>query len=282
MTMLLAHPESESLARFVEGTLDEPERAAIVQHIADCDDCRILVVDAAEFESQNAVESHKWGVTRWLAIAASIVIVAGSSFLWYVSQDPLTPVIKASAGLSNRPIEPRLSRFRYVARNTMRGGHEDETEVSVLLLDQALAKVLERRGDAPRILHARGVAYLLSAATTKQSDRTNIEWERREAAAALVAAASREPANANYLNDLAAALIVSGDPKKRYDALAYLDRALLINSRSPEALFNRAIALRDLDRKAAIAAFNRYLAVDSSSPWATEAKKNLEYLQDGL
>jgi tetratricopeptide (TPR) repeat protein len=280
--MLLAHPEAEDLGRFVEGTLDESERAAVVDHIADCDDCRILVVDAAEFESQSAVETQKWGVARWLAIAASIVIVAGSSFLWYVSRDPLTPVIKASAGLSNRPIEPRLSRFRYVARNTMRGGDEDETEVSVLLLDQAIAKVLERRGDAPRILHARGVAYLLSAATAKQSDRTNTEWERREAAAALIAAASREPANASYQNDLAAALIVSGDAKKRRLALVYLNRALLINPRSPEALFNRAITLRDLDRKAAIAAFKTYLTVDSSSPWAKEAKRNLDDLQDGL
>ena len=75
MTMLLAHPESENLARFVEGTLDEPERAAIVQHIADCDDCRILVVDAAEFESQSAGESHKWGLGRWLATAAGVVFV---------------------------------------------------------------------------------------------------------------------------------------------------------------------------------------------------------------
>ena len=61
MTLLLAHPDAEDLGRFVEGTLDDPERAAIVEHIADCDDCRILVVDAAEFVEPAKTESRASG-----------------------------------------------------------------------------------------------------------------------------------------------------------------------------------------------------------------------------
>ena len=70
--MLLAHPEPETLGRFVEGTLDDPERAAIVQHIADCDECRILVVDAAELTEPAKIERHKW----WMGVAASLMLVA--------------------------------------------------------------------------------------------------------------------------------------------------------------------------------------------------------------
>jgi anti-sigma factor ChrR (cupin superfamily) len=77
--MLLAHPEAEDLGRFVEGTLEDSERAAIVHHIADCDDCRMLVVDAAEFIEPAKTESHKW----WMQIAASLVLVAAIGGLTY-------------------------------------------------------------------------------------------------------------------------------------------------------------------------------------------------------
>ena len=87
MTMLLAHPEAEDLGRFVEGTLDEPERASIVQHIADCDDCRMSVVDAAEFtEPEVKVERPS---SRWMGIAASLMLVAAIGTLtYYQRRDP--------------------------------------------------------------------------------------------------------------------------------------------------------------------------------------------------
>ncbi|MEA2337010.1 MAG: hypothetical protein QOE82_1017, partial [Thermoanaerobaculia bacterium] len=181
MTLLLAHPTDENLGRFVEGTLEEPERAAIVAHIADCDDCRILVVDSATFTEPAKTESRKW----WMGVAASIVIAAGSYSFWSMSQEPLTAMIEDSAKVSNGPIESRLHAFRYGPRRTNRGG-DDETETAVYNLQGKAAEVLDRKGDAPKIVHARGVAHLLIAATARQNDQIDISAERKEAIASLV------------------------------------------------------------------------------------------------
>jgi len=278
--MLLAHPEAEDLGRFVEGTLDDSDRAAIVQHIADCDDCRVLIVDAAEFNEPAKVEKRSnW----WMGIAASLMVVAAIGTLTYRQlRDPLTPVRGASATLANRPIEPRLDHFAFVERKVNRGDNEGDTDLDphVLDLQGKLAGVLDRSGDSPKLLHARGVAHLLAAATN--TDQIVRKEEKKEAIASLEAAAVREPKNAGYQNDVAAALLATGVPKDGDLAISYLDKALAIDARNPEALFNRALALRDRNPKEAIAAFNRYLAVDSSSKWADEARRDIGYLKDDL
>jgi hypothetical protein len=45
-----AHPDAEDLGRFIECTIDEPTLTDIVEHIADCDDCRIVVADLVNSE----------------------------------------------------------------------------------------------------------------------------------------------------------------------------------------------------------------------------------------
>ncbi|MEA2344417.1 MAG: hypothetical protein QOF63_2586 [Thermoanaerobaculia bacterium] len=310
--MLLAHPEAEDLGRFVEGTLEDPERAAIVDHLADCDDCRMLVVDAAEFESQSAVEPQKWGIARWLAIAAAVVfVVALGSFSnheyrenaagrridlvddaaqfitdcidtsirdgqWLLKHlapgsaatDPLAKVEEDYGKLKARPLEARLSGFPYVPRHTMRSGNDEDADVPTLILQGEAAGVSELRGDDPQTLHARGIGHLLTGSVA-------------ESIAPLQSAADREPGNAKYQSDLAAALIAAsrGDRAMLQSALAACDRALRIDSRSPDALFNRAVALDALQRPEALQAYERYLAVDASSPWAAEARQHIELLR---
>jgi len=51
MTMTLAHPAAEDLGRFVEGTLDDAGRAAVVTHIADCDEFSILLGPDSDWTS---------------------------------------------------------------------------------------------------------------------------------------------------------------------------------------------------------------------------------------
>jgi tetratricopeptide (TPR) repeat protein len=280
MTLLLAHPSAEDLGRFVEGTLDDSERAAVVAHIADCDECRILIVDSAEFIEPAKKEIPHW----WGAVAAALLLVAGGGYFWHASQNPLSlrPTIKAWSRLPRRPIEPRLVGFSYVELNRMRGAGDSERDLAETNLELKIADVLERRGDDPETLRAKGVAYLVAAGIAKERDE--IESDRTNALTALRAAAERAPDKADkasYQIDLAAALLSTGDPKQRDLAIVYLDNVLSIDPRNPEALFNRAIALRDRDRdpKEAIAAFNRYLKVDSTSKWADEARKNLELLR---
>jgi len=349
VTLLLDHPEAEDLGRFVEGTLDAPERAAIVDHIADCDDCRMTIVDAAEFIEPAKVESHSepavdvqhpdfsnvksvqelkkapvhltipyddtrspgvrsrsvapvadgdWGVvvqkpkklayasaskvvraTRpaslaryvrsWMGIAASLMLVAAIGGLTYRQfRDPEADVKKEYAKLPNRPLEARLSGFAYVPHQTWRGGGDDK-DVRLTIMEGKASELTDLQGSDPKTLHARGIGLLLSDSGAKES------------IASLQAAAEADPNNAKYQSDLAAALIAAarGDQSMLQRALAACDRALRIDPSSPDALFNRAVALQALDRPEALAAYERYLQVDSTSAWADEARNKIELLR---
>src|SRR5262245_3759142 len=50
-------PESETLAAFADGTLEVASREAIEGHLADCGDCRGVVVAAASSEVGAGVDS---------------------------------------------------------------------------------------------------------------------------------------------------------------------------------------------------------------------------------
>jgi tetratricopeptide (TPR) repeat protein len=282
MTPTLTHPLAEDLGRFVEGTLDDTARAAIVAHIADCDECRMVVVDAAEFVEPVVVRSERrW----WVAAAAAIVMVAGSSFLWYESRDPLTPVRETSAHSHSRAIDGRLAGFSYVKRiNNRSGGEEDNQDPVQLQLDAEAGSILESQRNNPKTLHAKGVVLLLLSRPTDpqnpQEARNQTIARLHEAVTLLQEAAKKDETPAN-LSDLAAALIATGDKESLERAIKVCDRALQIDARFTEALFNRAKALDLMNQRAdAIAAYGRYRAVDSSSPWAREAEKRIEGLRE--
>ncbi len=270
MTMTLAHPAAEDLGRFVEGTLNDAGRAVVVAHIADCDECRIVVVDAAEFVEPVTVHlDRRW----WMSAAAAIAMLLGGTFAWQTLRNPLTPVIEGSAHLRSRAVDGRLSGFYYVERRVPRGEGDEALDNDELLLSGKIAGVLERRGSDPKTLHAKGVALLVKPKAKPE--------ERDEAVALLQAAITKDPKNAAFLTDLAAALIAKNDESSLKRAIELCDRALQINHSSAEALFNRAKALQALQKtKEASAAYRDYLAVDSSSAWATEAKSNIDYLRE--
>jgi tetratricopeptide (TPR) repeat protein len=268
VTLLLAHPEAEDLGRFVEGTLSDPERAVVVDHIADCDDCRMLVVDAAEFTEPAKVERHS---TRWMGVAASLMLVAMIGTLTYRQyRDPLAAVKKTYVKVENRPLEGRLSGFGYVPRHNNRGAKAEVSDLNVYAMKADAGDAAELKGDSAKILHARGIGLLLKGEDPKAS------------IAPLRAAAERDPNNATYQSDLAASLIAAGPDDKPMleQAVAACDRALRIDPRSPDALFNRAKALEALERPdEAVAAYDHYLEVDSSSRWADEARRNADLLR---
>ncbi len=258
MTMTLAHPAAEDLGRFVEGTLDDAGRAAVVAHIADCDECRILVVDSTEFSKPNTEQSDR---RRWLAIAATVVLVAAvGTFTYSRYRDPLAKVNDAYGQLRKRPVEARLSGFPFVPWIANRGPNDD-TDVPLMILQGEAANVTELRGKDGKTLHVRGVAHLLSGDT----ETATIELSQ---------AANAEPAKAQYWNDLAVAQIAARHPDA---ALSAAERSLAIAPSLQEARFNRALALEALGKRGdAHQAFEQYLATDRTSPWAAEAQAGLQ------
>ncbi|HXH40508.1 MAG TPA: tetratricopeptide repeat protein [Thermoanaerobaculia bacterium] len=241
------------------------------------------MVDTTAFGEESVVRARGMGGRWWqAAVAAAIAIVSGGLFSWYSLLNPLAQTMKAYAHQRFRPVQARLSEFPYVEANRMRGGGgEGEIDQAESELELAAAAVLERRGEDPKTLHAKGVALLVIAKDhTGKDAAAEIMEDRNKAVEMLQAAAAHAPKNAKYESDLATALIETGTRANFERAVKVCDQALQIDSRSADALFNRAIALDLLGRRPeAVTAYERYLAVDSFSPWATEAKKALENLR---
>ncbi len=271
MTMTLAHPADEALGRFVEGTLDESERKAVIAHIADCDECRIVAVDSAEF-----VESAKVGLRQgrtnrswWLAVAAASILVVAAGFT--SAEDPATRVEPSYAELDSRPLEARLSGFRYLKRVTTRGGN-----------DEAAPKLDIMRSDAAEAAaRAHAIGFLIRTAKFRHAEGIGLllAGNAAESLSLLKSAATSDPNNAKYRNDYAVALIAT----RQFElALAVCDHALRIDPLSLDALFNRAKVLELLGRNDdAIKAYAHYLTVDHSpsSQWADEVRQHLDMLQ---
>jgi hypothetical protein len=298
MTTTLTHPAAEDIGRFIEGTLDEPGRAAMVAHIADCDECRIIVVDATEFFAKehliddHPIPQHNVNGRWWMAAAAAVAIAIGGVWIVGVRRDPLAPVREASTKLQSRLVAARLSGFGYVPKNTMRGPGES-TDLAAYQVVAKADEVLQQHGENSKMRHAKGVALLLKVEAElpeygennaqDNEAREELVKQRNEAVANLQAAAAREPDNAAFESDLAAALIATGDAKNINLAAEICNRLVQRPSPSLEALFNRAIALEVAGKTPdAIAAYQRYLKADSKSEWAKEARDRVENLRGSL
>lgn len=281
------HPPAEDLGRFIEGTLDDAGRAAVVEHVADCDDCRIIVVDTTEF-IEESVPVRRVANGRWMAIAASFILVIGAAALvWNAQRDRLSTVKEDYSKLSSRPVLGRLSGFAFVRLNNTRSGPQEDTDLAALMVQSEVGNILEHQGNSAKALHATGVAYLMRAQLEKgepneQSDELNRDRKENRARAIenLRAAANAAPDNAQYQSDLAAALIAEGSPQSLNLAVAACKKALQIDPRSPDALFNLAKA-QEIQGKTseALKAYKDYLAVDATSPWADEVRQEIDFLK---
>ncbi|HEV8577607.1 MAG TPA: CHAT domain-containing protein [Thermoanaerobaculia bacterium] len=93
-----------------------------------------------------------------------------------------------------------------------------------------------------------------------------------------------QPGTARALSNLGAAYLVRAqrqdEPRDLLTAVGILDRAVQADAAFPEALFNRALALEKLFLTAeAQQAWVAYLALDSTSRWAREARAHLAALE---
>ncbi|HEV7486270.1 MAG TPA: CHAT domain-containing protein [Thermoanaerobaculia bacterium] len=269
------HLDPETLAAFAEGRLGSTSAAGAVAHLDGCDDCTsdlALAMTAAREERQ----TKRFGATRWgLAVAAMIL-------LFVVAVPTLRNAIAprhsgigrltALAPASGRLVEPRLTGgFAWAPyAGTERAGGESTNTARMKLTGAAgdLAEDADRTRDADS-QHAAGVAMVLVQAPDDAI-------RRLEAAAA-------QTNDAKIQSDLAAARYAAAAQLGRASlypqALAAADAALRADPKLPEALFNRALILERIGlTEEAARAWQRYLDVDPSSPWAVEARARLREL----
>ena len=179
-----------------------------------------------------------------------------------------------------RPIEGRLSGFDYVPLPNQRGA---ATRVDHRQRDLAAALLLKSLRDHPTAAahHAAAKFYVMNH---------QFEEAQKEFAAAL----ELDQQNAKIHNDFGAALLEEGrmqsaatDNSKQLElygrSLEHIQKALELDPSLLEALFNRALVYQLMKpSEQAIQAWKEYLAKDSTSPWAEEARRNIKVIEQQL
>lgn len=190
-----------------------------------------------------------------------------------------------------RPVEARISSFSYAyfpidsiqRGGTGRGsGGTEKEQTDYAALERAKFYLFGKETDATSAaaLHAFGKYFL----TQREFDKA-LEYLRQ--------ALSLAPESAQLHSDIGAALLSKieserGAPAGRSnedvnECFTHLNRALTLAPTLHEALFNRALLnQRERLRREARADWEQYLRQDSQSPWAKEARANLEQIEAEL
>lgn len=278
------HPADETLAAFIDGRLDSEARQPVIEHMAECAECRDVLNTADELaidEGRLAPVVPFW--KAWVVPAASVAAAAAIGFILYtgpvgdrfLATRRLAALEAATAKLSERAIPGRPSiDMAYKDHPTKRGSGGDTagTAIPDLPLLEVAARIPVKEHPTPANLHQLGVAYLL------MTD----DGYRKEAIPVLELAVVKETGvdnvtravavstNADLLNDLAAAYHAMGRERQ---ALAAITRAWQLK-KSPAIAFNRATIL---DTKAA---WEEYLKIEPTGAWAEEARtEHLAYIE---
>jgi CHAT domain-containing protein/Tfp pilus assembly protein PilF len=253
------------------------------------------VIDLAQHSSSR----HSKSITAWrLAsrIAAGILLLAGIGvtgwrvFLpWWQVREGLAMLNEAYS--KGRPIEARLSGFRYASWEKDRSNNERLTDYT--LRDQANLTLLAvaRAHPNAKTYQALGSSYLLKREIKEAIDQFN-------------KALTFDPSSARIHNDLGAALMeFSINKQQQLDLLIekntpvaeqlsgeilsdlslaneHFSQAVQQDGLLYESLFNQALCLERLGLiDQALEKWESYLRLDPKSEWATEAREKAEALK---
>lgn len=250
-------------------------------------------VDLAPADGQPAVPPKTRSVTWWTsvraffaqpgrAVAFTAVVLAVGLGIWYllVRQSPVDEGLLAlnSAYREQRPLESRISNFNYAPYVVTRGPGDERIDRNKLSrAELTLLNELETHPN-PAVHHALGKVYLAK----KDFDKAIEEFNE---------SLKGDPNNAQTYSDLGAAWLEKGkidrdgkEPGKGLEelgrSLENLNKALGLNSKLLEALFNRALCRQWLRHyQQAEDDWREYLNRDPNSPWANEATQRLREIQ---
>lgn len=283
------HLADETLAAFADGRLHGGERDEVITHLAACDDCRAIFDEVGDVQQEGVIETEhthptvvrgnfgRWAGWAGLAAAAVVAVVmltpAGD---WVNSKRTggVSELAEATEMLSKRRIESKIAGLPYkpyAGRN--RGGESatngtgydnsvNNNDATFQPYVEAVAdEVSSRPADSARELRGKALGHLI----------------RREYAPAIEAINEAIEAGGDQallLADLSGIYNEAGSTDADFlQALATAEKSWAIK-KTPEAAWNRALALKHLYRGAeARAAWQEYLKLDPDSAWAKEVRE---------
>lgn len=279
--------ENELLDEYVQNTVSADERAKLNRRLLrnkqQQQKLAFATALSAESDERAAAKTKVIPLVRpakrfdsYLKIAAAVIVAAGLLLSLWVLLGRRSDVDQGMVALNEaqgneRLIQSRISELNYAQLNNVRGprtglqNRQARDRSERLLLDA----VNEEQNAAS--YHALGRLYLAERDFVKARE----QFEK---------ALQKDANDPQLQSDMGATLLELGQAtygaeRERYlsEALRYLDRALELNPRLPEALFNRALVYQFMLRTPeAIEAWRKYLQIDSTSPWAREAERNLK------
>lgn len=265
-------PDAALIAALGEGKLKRHELPAVLAHLETCIRCSVALEAVNEMVAEESAPAQSRTWMPWLLAAAIVAgVLAVPAMRERLAPRPSVARLVTLAQGDARIVEPRLSGgFAWAAyRGPMRDS-DPAADARKLKLGGVAGELADRAAsdDSAGAQHAAGVAMVL------------IE-KPEEAIARLETATARAPKDAKAWSDLAAARYAAASLRGRMsllpDALAAAERALALDPRLAEARFNRALILTRLGlTQQARAAWQQYLEVDGTSPWALEARQRLE------
>jgi tetratricopeptide (TPR) repeat protein len=283
--------DAETMAAFIDDRLEPSERAAVEAHLAKCEDCYEVWMDAVATAGSRAstealgsskASEHRTSSFDWrlvIGIAATVILIAylGRTVIFPSDDLKSERAIMALAQVSEaaRPSIGRLSKpFAY---GPVRSSSRDSTapSLSVAVRQQtAELRVFASHTRSATTLRGAGIALLVEGAVD-------------EAIRTLEAAIVEAPNRVDIRVDTAAAYLERftqlGDVQ---DAVRSVEHSTFVLQKEPNstaALFNRAVALEGTRRiEDAIADWVRFLEIDSASGWADEAQARLAKLRQPI
>lgn len=225
--------------------------------------------------------SRRPWLTPYLKIAAVLVVAVGIGFIVFrMSRTPSDLdqglVALNEAYRQERPVEARLSDLNYARRPNQRGETPSADYVKRDLAGSLLTKAASENPSAASH-RALGQYYLTERKFDEAIDQFN-------------QALALDPNDARTHINLGAALLEKGkqDISKPEGSrsvenfsrsLEHLNKGLQLDSSLLEGYFNRALVYQYMRPRDAEAAWREYLQKDPDSPWAKEARDNLEELE---
>jgi CHAT domain-containing protein/putative zinc finger protein len=248
---------------FADGELSGGDADDARDHLATCAACQAELADALQLDAavgdrlaavarrDAGVISLAWYRRRSVQLATAAVAAAAAVVIYVALPRPVTPPAPEAVAVAvvlapRRVIEARLAwpgAAAYRAYDVPRAGEPPHEAIALMSIAE-----LDQRGDA----HGVGVLELLNG-------------ERRQAAGYLARAGD----GADVISDRAALALGDNQPDR---ALSLADAALATDARHGAALWNRALALRDLGLSRAAAAAFREVARRGEPGWAAEAQ----------